>query len=505
MSQPPAAPTADNGQLERKAAAGAVWTVLGMGGGSIVRLLSSLVLTRLLLEKDFGLIALVNTFVLGLHLLSDVGVGQVIVQNKRDDPDFVNTVWTINVIRGVFLYLVATACAGPYAAFYEQPILAPLVRVAALSALVDGFLSASFFTHSRRLNLKRLVGLELGGAIIGTSVTIVWALVSPSMWALVWGGVVTAIARTILSYVWLPGIRSRFQLERQAARSMFSFGAWIFFSTALTFGGNHLDQLIFGKLTTMATLGIYSIAAMLAMTLTRIIAKLSLNVLFPLYSAIRYSDRNLNETYASARRPLLVLAGWVVAGIGAGGPTVIRILYDPRYGEAGWMLQFLVIGVWFGVLESGNTAVALAVGRSDWVAVSSFGKVAGIAVFVSLGYSVFGFPGAVLGVGCATATRYVVSVIAAKLLGFDGRLMDFQFSVRVAIAGVAGWLAVRWVTNAGVENALLHALVVFVAVTAFWARPLLVLLGQVKRGKPVFPGSEQSGSEPSPAAQVPYL
>ena len=500
MSEPPVAPTADNGHLKRKAAAGAVWTVLGMGGGNIVRLLSSLVLTRLLLEEHFGLIALVNTFIMGLHLLSDVGVGQAIVQNKRDDPDFVNTVWTINVIRGVVLYLIATACAGPYAAFYEQPILAPLVRVAAISALIRGFMSASFFTQSRRLDLKRLVGLELGSVIVGTTVTIIWALVSPSIWALVWGGVVTAAALTVLSHVWLPGIRNRFRLEKQAARSMLSFGSWIFFSSALTFGGNHLDKLIFGKLTTMATLGIYSIAAMLASTLDRIVTKLSLNVLFPLYSATRHSNRDLDETYASARVPLLTLAGWVVAGISAGGPTVIRLLYDPRYAEAGWMLQILVFGAWFRALTAGHTAVALAVGRSQWLAASSFAKVVGVAALMYVGYSFLGFPGAVLGVVGATAAGYVVAVIAAKLLGFDGRLVDLRFSVRVAIATAAGWLAVQWVESAGFDNALLHAVVVFVAVTAVWARPLVVLVQRVKRGKPIFPKSGQRESKPSPAA-----
>jgi O-antigen/teichoic acid export membrane protein len=500
MSEPPVAPTADNGHLKRKAAVGAVWTVLGMGGGSIVRLLSSLILTRLLLEEHFGLIALVQTLLMGLHLLSDVGVGQAIVQSKRDDPDFVNTVWTINVIRGVLLYLIATACAEPYAAFYEQPILMPLVRVAAISALFDGFLSASFFTQSRRLNLKRLVGCELGSVIIGTTVTIVWALISPSIWALVWGAVVKAAALTVLSHVWLPGIRNRFRLDGQAARSMLSFGSWIFFSSALTFGGNHLDKLIFGKLTTMATLGIYSIAAMLASTLDRIISKLSMNVLFPLYSATRHSDRDLNETYASAREPLLTLAGWVVAGIAAGGTSVVRLLYDPRYWEAGWMLQILVLGAWLRALASGHNAVTLAVGRSDWVAAGAVGKVVGVAVLVYLGFSFLGFPGAVLGVVGATASRYVVSVFVAKMLGFDGRLMDLRYSVRVAISGVAGWLAVQWVTNAGFDNALLHALVVFVVVTAFWARPLLILRRRVKQGKPIFARAGQSGSEPSPAA-----
>ena len=497
---PPVAPPADDGHLKRKAAVGAVWTVLGMGGGNIVRLLSSLVLTRLLLEEHFGLIALVNTFVMGLHLLSDVGIRQVIVQNKRDDPDFVNTIWTINVIRGVFLYLVATACAEPFAAFYEQPILAPLVRVAALSALILGFVSASFFTQSRRLNLKRLVALELASVVIGTAVTIIWALVSPSIWALVWGGVVTAIIQTILSHVWLPGIRNRFRLEKDAARSVLSFGSWIFFSTALTFGASHLDRLIFGKLTTMATLGIYSIAVMLAATLDRVVTKLASNVLFPLYSATRHSDRDLNETYAATRRPLLTLTGWVVAGIAAGGPTVIQLLYDPRYAEAGWMLQILVFMVWFGTLASGNIAAALAVGRSDWVAAASLGKVVGIAVFVSLGFSFLGFPGAVLGVAGAAATNYVLSIFAAKMLGLHGQLMDLRLSIRVAIAATAGWLAVQWVTNEGFDNPLLHALVIFIVVTAFWARPLLILLRRVKRGKRIFPRRGQTGSEPSPAA-----
>jgi len=498
MSERPGARAEDSVRLKRKAATGAVWTVLGMGGGSVVRLLSSLVLTRLLLEEHFGLIALVNTFIMGLHLLSDVGVRQVIVQNKREDADFVNTVWTINVIRGVILYLIATVLAEPFATFYEQPILAPLIRVAALSALVLGFMSASFFTQSRRLNLKRLVALELASVIAGTTVTIVWAVLSPSIWALVWGGVVTACLQTILTYLWLPTVRNRFRLEKEAARAMLGFGSWIFFSTALTFGASHLDRLIFGKLTTMAMLGIYSIAIMLSTTLDRLVTKLASNVLFPLYSASRYSQQDLKAVYTSTRRPLLLLSGWIVAGIAAGGPTVIRLLYDPRYWEAGWMLQILIFAVWFRTLGSGNTAVTLAVGRSDWVAAASLGKVVGLAVFVFLGYSTLGFPGAVLGVAGASATNYALSLVAAKLLGFHGGLADFQSSVRVAIAGVAGWLAVRWVMDLGLDNPLLHALVVFAVVTLFWARPLLALLGQVKRGKPIFGRGGQS--ERSPAA-----
>lgn len=161
------------------------------------------------------------------------------------------------------------------------------------------------------------------------------------------------------------------------------------------------------------------------------------------------------------------------------------------------MLQILVFCAWFGALESAKSAVILAVGRSDWVAASSVGKVVGVAVFVSLGYYLLGFPGAVLGVLCATATGYFVLVVVTKMLGFDGRFMDLRFSVRVAISAFAGWWAIRWVTEAGFDNVLLHAVVDFVVVTAFWTRPLLAALQRARRGRLGFRKPEQS--EPSPA------
>jgi O-antigen/teichoic acid export membrane protein len=159
------------------------------------------------------------------------------------------------------------------------------------------------------------------------------------------------------------------------------------------------------------------------------------------------------------------------------------------------MLQILIVGVWFATMGAANSAVTLALGRSDWTAVMAVGKVVGVVTFISLGYSFLGFPGAVLGVAGGAATEYVVSVFLAKVLGFDGRLTDLRFSVRVAISGVAGWFAVRWVTSADFDNALLHALVIFVVVTAFWARPLLAFLRRARRGKPIF-----RKGEPSPAA-----
>mgnify|MGYP001555097027 CR=1 FL=1 len=76
--------------------------------------------------------------------------------------------------------------------------------------------------------------------------------------------------------------------------------------------------------------------------------------------------------------------------------------------------------------------------------------------------------------------------------------MDLRYSVRVAISGVAGWLAVQWVTRAGLDNALLHAVVIFIVVSLFWARPLLDAARNARRGRSSV--GERGQSEPTPVA-----
>jgi O-antigen/teichoic acid export membrane protein len=331
---------------------------------------------------------------------------------------------------------------------------------------------------------------------MGAIVMVVWAWITPSIWSLVAGGIVTSTVLVLLSHVWLPGIRNRFRFDRKAARALFSFGAWIFLSTLAIFGANNLDLVILGRITTMTTLGVYSIAVMLAVAPTQALSSLSRTVLFPLYSRVRYSSKDLSEAFRAGRWPLIILGGWAAAGFIGGGPTIVRLLYDSRYWEAGWMLQILSAGLWFGIVLGGtHGAVVLAVGRSDWTAAMAFSKVLGMAAFVPLGYWVGGFPGAVVGLGVSEVVRYVVSVLGAVTMGFDDRRNDLRLTVRVGIAALVAYSAVAWLSEFGITNVALHALVVFVLVTAFWARALMVLLGRVRRKEPLFLGdSELAGS-----------
>ncbi|MDO8885242.1 oligosaccharide flippase family protein, partial [Pseudotabrizicola sp.] len=156
-----------NGLLARVMRSSA-WTALGYGASQALRLASNLILTRLLFPEAFGLMALVSVFIVGLTMFSDVGTHPAILQHKRgDDPAFLNTAFSIQVTRGVVLWLASAAIAWPAAVFYGQPDLAMILPVAGFSLLLHGLEPTRVDTAARHLRLGRLTALDLITQVIG--------------------------------------------------------------------------------------------------------------------------------------------------------------------------------------------------------------------------------------------------------------------------------------------------------------------------------------------------
>src|SRR5436190_5544110 len=142
---------------------GSAWTLAGNLSGQLIRLGKSLIVTRLLFPEAFGVMSLVWVVLFGLEMFSDVGIGSVIVQDKDGDkPDFLDTCWTVQVIRGMVLFLIACLLAHPMAVFYNEPLLGQLIPVAGLTAVIAGFNSTKLHTCRRYMQIGRLTVLDFG-------------------------------------------------------------------------------------------------------------------------------------------------------------------------------------------------------------------------------------------------------------------------------------------------------------------------------------------------------
>jgi len=360
--------------LKMKAIRGSLWTLLGYGASQALRLASNLVLTRLLFPAAFGQMAIVNVFVQGLQMFSDIGIGSSIVRHKRgEDPVFLNTVWTIQIIRGVILWAVTCALAGPTALLYGKPELAPFIVVAGLGAAISGLNSTSLFTLSRRLSVGRLTLFDLATQMLGIAAMIAWALASPSVWALVVGGLVTAVVRAVWSHR-LSAHGNRPAWDAEARAELLSFGRVVFLSTGVLFLANQSDRMILGKYVSMEALGVYSVAWTLSRLGTNIAQTVMGRVLFPALSKL-YREDPEGAAFHYQRLRIVVDAVTVLGALVllAAGPMLVRLLYDERYHEAGWMLQILALQSAFDIMRAPAAWLLLAAGKpgySVWAGVS---------------------------------------------------------------------------------------------------------------------------------------
>lgn len=454
--------------LGARAGSGAAWTILSHGGVQGLRFVGNLILTRLLFEEAFGIMALVSVFLIGLTLFSDIGIGPSIIQNERgEEPRFLNTAWTIQVGRGTILWLVSCAGAAPFAEIYGHPELATILPVSGLTALILGFESTKLFTANRHLLVGRLAAIEIASQAAGLASMVAWALVDRSVWALVSAGIVSAVVKVVLSHVALPGIRNRLLLDRDDARSLLRFGRWIFVSTAVTFLAQQSDRLIFGRLIPLGLLGIYQIGFTLASMPTVAVSQLSARVIFPLFSRLRDAGQELASAFVQVRTLVFVVAGWALSGLIAGGSTVTDILYDERYLQAGWIVQLTAVGCWFAVSGDTYGAVLLSTGNPKWLAAANSAKFFGLVGFIPLGNLLAGFPGAVAGIVLAEIFRLVVLSAASARLGVLDWRQDLSYGAWVAVGSLAGWLADAGLAQVGAHVAV-RAVAVFVAVTLAW-------------------------------------
>jgi len=442
----------DASTLRRRAIHGSVWTTSEYIVGTILRLGSNLVLTRLLFPEMFGLMALVNTFLMGLQMFSDVGIGPSIIQNRRgDDPDFLSTAWTIQVMRGVALTLVSCIIAKPVALIYGEPQLQYLIPVAGLSALIAGFNSTSLFRLNRHLHLGRLTVLSIATQLLSLAGMIVWALLSKSVWALLVPGLIAKVFQLFVSHMLEQDRHDRFHWDPSARDALFQFGKWIFLSTLLTFSADQADKLIIGKLVSLRELGIYNLALMFAALPRDFIRKIGSAVVFPAYSRVQEHGEAFTRIFTQIRISLLIVSAFAVSGLIAGGSPLIHILYDRRWADAQWILPILACGAWFSVMECTNGSALLARGRAHWIAAGTAAELLGMVGMIFLGFhlgpklGVSRFCGAVIGVASADLFRYAISVIGLQHLGLHVLAKDMGLTAAVALTSGGATLAGQWV------------------------------------------------------------
>jgi len=445
--------------LKKDVLHGAFWTVLSYGIGQILRFVSNLILTHLLFPDLFGLMALVNIIVMGLTLFSDLGIGTSIVRSKHwNNPDFLNTGWTMQVIRGFGIWLIAVVASYPLSELYNSPQLIGLTPLIALSAVINGFVSPGLYISYRNLAVKKVMFMELGSQLLSLSIMIAWAYYFPSIYALVAGSLISSFAHMLWSHKIFPEHRCHFHWDKDAAQELVSFGKWIFISTALTFVAGQADRMILGKIFSLEMLGIYTVAFTLSDLPRQLVGVLSGKIIFPALARMSDIPRPaFREQILHNRLKVLLIMAFGLAILTCFGDQLIIMLYDERYSQAAWMLPLLAIGVWPNMLSQTIDQALFAIGKPGFSALGNFFRFIFNVFAIPTVFIQYGIAGAVIAVALNDIPYYLTIVFGVSRHELSSYRQDIEVTLTLFVM-IAILLYLRWYFGFGLplEGMVLH-------------------------------------------------
>ena len=436
-----------------------VWMVAARLADRSVGLLSTIILARLLVPGDFGLIAMATAIGGLLDLLGAFSFDVALIQKSKTERRHYDTAWTLNLIFGVVCGVGMILLAEPAARFYAEPRLETVMYVLSISSFLIALNNIGIVNFRKELNFRQEFIFIFVRRIVTFFITVAMAVVFRSYWALLIGITLGRIINCWMSYV-MSSYRPRLSLE--AGRELFGFSKWLLINNLLHFLRHDGCTFVIGRMFGARELGIYVVSYELSnLPSTELVAPIN-RVAFPGYAKMK-TPEEVRNSYLT----LLGLITLVIVPIGVGiaavaEPMVLTILGD-KWLEAAALVAVLALSGAINATQTNNTSVFLAMGQPQKITIFQTCYLA--ILFPTLYFSLKEF--GIVGAGYAYLTAQIVDAVLQTCL--TKNLLHFSWGqiARVAWRPIIGaammYVVVTWIDQ-------------HIAAYAVWLRLLLEVL-----------------------------
>ena len=490
--QPPAPglPGGERRAFRQQVASGLAWTLIGTWGRQAIDLVVFMILARLLVPEDIGLLALAMVFILFAQLVVDQGMGDAIVQRREVTAIQIDTAFWVAMATGTLLGLALFVLAEPIEAGLAQPGLAPVLRalsplfiVAALSTIQIALLRRALAFRS--LSLRALVA-SAGGGAVGVAL----ALAGAGVWALVAQQLASALF-SVVTLWWVTPWRPSLRASRAEFGGLFRFGIHIVGGDVITYLSRNVDNLLVGAVLGVEALGYYHVGYRILTATQAVLVQVTRKMTFPVFSRLQDDQERMRRAYLRVTRAAaaVILPGYVAAAIVA--TELVVVLFGAKWDRSGAVSAVLLLIGPVVSVQALSVALLNAVGRPDigfrfrvlttavtvaaFVVAVNFGIVAVAAAFVIPGYLL-------LPLNLRWVQRHAGIDIGAYLANMRG----VAFATAIMAAAMLGIRALAGDAAPGVVLAVLLPAAALVFVVALWLldreliRDVIELAGQVR-------------------------
>lgn len=430
--------------LARGTVRGTLWNSATLGLSKGLLLISTVVLARVLVPAEFGLMALGLLFMAYLDALGDLGVGPAMIYRQSDSSRDATTAQIIAAVTGGAL-AVATVLSAPWiAGFFDEPRAGPIIRVLAIAFFVEMLSTVHESRLKKDLDFRKRFVPEVGKAFAKGTVSILLALLGFGVWSLVWGQVAGSVVGTLL-YWRLAGWPLRLTFDPAVARELFRFGLPVTVLGVLGILIQNMDYLIIGRRLDATALGYYTIGFRLPELLIMNFCYVVSHALFPAYARLQRDRPALQAGFARTLRYVAVVTVPAGLGLAVVASDVVVVLFGEKWRPAIPVMQVLAVYALVYSLSFNVGDVYKATGRPGVLNVIGVAKVVVTAPILWFAASM-GIVAVAVGMVIATVIMTIAELtVASRLL--DARLprmlAEYVPALAAGLVMLAGTVAVR--------------------------------------------------------------
>jgi O-antigen/teichoic acid export membrane protein len=351
-------------RLKNKTIWGIIWSLSASIGKQFIQLIIQIVLARLLLPADFGIIGMVTIFITMSQVFIDSGFTNGLIRDKDSIQEDYSTVFFFNLIVAILLYLILFVSAGLISEFYRKPELVTIIRLLSLVLIINAFGLIQRTILIKKINFKSQMKIELISSTISGVIAIVLALLGLGVWSLVIRTIVMQLMQAILlslSNRWVPSL----VFSVPTFKKLFTFGWKLLLSTIISKLYDNINYLIIGRVFSATDLGFYTNAQRIRDTPSDVITSSIQNVSFPILSSIQDDDEMLKRGYRKIIKNTVFITFPVMMGLTAVANPLFSVLLGENWMPAVPYFQILCLAALFNPLNAINLNMLQVKGRSD--------------------------------------------------------------------------------------------------------------------------------------------
>jgi len=414
---------ADGASIGREMAKGGGWMIAARLGVQAIGFVSTIILARVLVPADFGLVALATTFAAALQAISEFSFDVVLIQNQRAGREHYDTAWTLSVIRNGILSALLLATAPLVAELLGDARLTPIVHFLAISNFLDGLQNIGIVDFRKHLAFHRELIFMVLGKLGMFVVTVPLAFLWHDYWALVGGLMAGAVVRLALSYLMHP-FRPRPSLVHW--REIMHFSKWLLANNICAFVFSRSDTFVLGKLAGAQAVGVYGIAFEIANLSTSNLVGPVRRAIFPGYSKVADDLEGLRKGFFGVLSLVLLIGAPMAVGIGAVAGPLVHVMLGEKWLASIPLIQILSLYSFIVIIGTSSAPIFLARARPQYI------------MWILGGSSVILIPLLLVGVwgwgaiGAAWAMTITAGVASSIDLWLAFRLLDLRIGLLIA-------------------------------------------------------------------------